>query len=68
MSLERALPVPTEHGNLLIVPKATTVVHDIRVAHGDEGRRLAPLQAQAVLDVLTWAAERQRQGIEPAGI
>jgi len=41
------------------VLKATTVIHDIRVAHGDEGRRLAPLQAQAILDVLAWAAERQ---------
>jgi hypothetical protein len=49
------------------VPKPITVIHDIRVAHGDEGRRLAPLQAQAILDVLTWAAERQRQAIEPAG-
>ena len=39
--------------------KATTVIRDIRVAHGDEGRRLAPLQARAVLDVLAWAAERQ---------
>ena len=44
--------------------KATTVIHDIRVAHGDEGRRLAPLQAQAILDVLAWAAERQRLATE----
>jgi len=47
------------------VLKATTVIHDIRIAHGDEGRRLAPLQAQAILDVLTWAAERQRLATEP---
>jgi hypothetical protein len=42
------------------VLKATTVIHDIHIARGDEGRRLAPLQAQAILDVLTWAAERQQ--------
>ena len=45
--------------------KATTVIHDIHVAHGDEGRRLAPIQAQAILDVLAWAAERHRLAIEP---
>jgi hypothetical protein len=67
MSLERALPVLTEHGNLLIVPKPTSVIHDIRVAHGDEGRRLAPLQAQAILDVLTWAAGRQGKPSSPQG-
>jgi hypothetical protein len=47
------------------VPKPTTVIHDIRIANGDEGRRLAPLQAQAIVDVLTWAAERQRLATEP---
>ncbi|MFC7280101.1 hypothetical protein ACFQS1_39605 [Paractinoplanes rhizophilus] len=46
--------------------KATTVIHDIRIAHGDEGRRLAALQAKAILDVLTWAAERQRPVPEAA--
>ncbi|MPZ27526.1 MAG: DUF47 family protein [Micromonosporaceae bacterium] len=30
-------------------------------------RRLAPTQAQAILDVLTWAAEQQRLATEPAG-
>ncbi|WP_433300413.1 hypothetical protein ACQP2F_03035 [Actinoplanes sp. CA-030573] len=47
------------------MPKPTTVIHDIRVAHGDEGRRLAPIQAQAILGVLTWAAKQQRP-TEPA--
>jgi hypothetical protein len=47
------------------VLKATTVIHDIRIAHGDEGRRLAPLQAQAILDVLAWSAERQRLATKP---
>ena len=45
--------------------KATTVLHDIHIAHGDEGRRLAPLQAQAILDVLAWAVERQQLATEP---
>ena len=45
--------------------KATSVIHDIHIAHGDEGRRLAPLQAQAILDVLAWAAERQRLATKP---
>jgi hypothetical protein len=51
------------------VPKPTTVIHDIRIAHGEEGRRLAPLQAQAIIDVLTWVVERQpaqRLTTEPA--
>jgi hypothetical protein len=46
------------------VLKARTIIHDIRVAHGDEGRRLAPLQARAILDVLALAAERQRLATE----
>jgi hypothetical protein len=41
------------------VPKPTTVIHDIRIAYDDEGRRLAPLQAQAIIDVLTLAVARQ---------
>jgi hypothetical protein len=38
--------------------------HPDDAAHGDEGRRLAPLQARAILDVLAWAAERQRLATE----
>lgn len=38
--------------------KPTKVIYDIRIADGDEGKRLAPVQAQAILDVLTWAAKQ----------
>lgn len=45
--------------------KPTPVIHDVRIAHGEEGRRLAPLQAQAILDVLAWAVEQQERASEP---
>ena len=47
--------------------KPTKVTYDIHIAEGDKGRRLAPTQAQAISDVLTWAAEQQRLATEPAG-
>jgi hypothetical protein len=46
------------------VPKPATVIHDLRIAYGDEGRRLAATQAQAIIAVLTWAAEKQRLATE----
>ncbi|MEU1808415.1 hypothetical protein [Micromonospora aurantiaca (nom. illeg.)] len=33
---------------------------DVTVVGGEQGRRLAALQAEAVLDVLTWLYERHR--------
>ncbi|MEV4512577.1 hypothetical protein AB0K00_26860 [Dactylosporangium sp. NPDC049525] len=35
---------------------------DITVVGGEHGRRLAALQAEAVLDVLTWLHEHHRGG------
>jgi hypothetical protein len=48
------------------VRKPSKVTYDIHVAEGDKGRRLAPTQAQAILDVLAWTAEQQRLATEPA--
>ncbi|WP_433369760.1 hypothetical protein ACQPZX_44190 [Actinoplanes sp. CA-142083] len=42
------------------MPKPTTVIHDIRVAHGDDGRRPAAMQAQAPLGHFLLAASRLR--------
>jgi hypothetical protein len=41
------------------------VIHEIRIADGYEGRRLAPRQAQAIIEVLTWTAEHRRRTTEP---
>ncbi|WP_327006049.1 hypothetical protein OHA72_01385 [Dactylosporangium sp. NBC_01737] len=42
---------------------ALQVDFDITVVGGEHGRRLAALQAEAVLDVLTWLHEHHRTGI-----
>jgi hypothetical protein len=38
---------------------------DITVVDGEAGRRLAALQAQAILDVLTWFREHATADTEP---
>ncbi len=38
------------------------VIYDIRIADGEKGKRLAPVQARAIIDVLNWAVEQQRVG------
>ncbi|MBT8227519.1 MAG: hypothetical protein HKP61_20295 [Dactylosporangium sp.] len=37
------------------------VVFDLTVVHGAEGRRLAVLQAQAIIAVLTWLHEQAQR-------
>lgn len=66
-SLDRALAGPGSQWQPPTVRKPTKVTYDIHIAEGDKGRRLAPTQAQAILDVLTWTAEQQRLATEPAG-
>ncbi|MET7427118.1 hypothetical protein [Dactylosporangium sp. NPDC005555] len=42
---------------------ALQVEFNITVVGGEQGRRLAVLQAEAVLDVLTWLHEHHRTGL-----
>lgn len=44
--------------------KRTKVIYDIRVAEGDEGRRLASIQAKAIVDILTWTAAQRRRAAD----
>jgi hypothetical protein len=41
---------------------ALDVEFDITVVDGEEGRRLAVLQAQAIVDVLTWLHDHASAG------
>ena len=42
------------------------VEFDVAVIDGEAGRRLAALQADAILDVLTWLHEQQRRSSSAA--
>lgn len=57
-------PVGTEL-DVAPVDGALKVEFDITVVDGEQGRRLAVMQAEAVLDVLTWMHDRHRADPAP---